>query len=143
MFERLINSFGQPANARDDGAVSDPELQLASAMLLFSVLRVDYHVTADEGCALQKSLLTLFNMSPEKCHRMIARAAAAHSKDPAIVAATTLLKRRTSDDFRHRLLAEINIIMRADGVLHDNELDFEHRVEKLLGLAPERLQQSA
>ena len=143
MFERLINSFGQPANTRDDGTAINPELQLASAMLLFSVLPVDYLVTADESCALRKSLIALFNMSPEKSRRMIARAAAAHSKDPAIVAATTLLKHRTSENFRLRLLAEINTIMRADGVLHDNELDFEHRVEKLLGLVPENLRQSA
>jgi uncharacterized tellurite resistance protein B-like protein len=143
MFERLINSFGQPANQQDNGPVINSELQLASAMLLFSVLPVDYRVTVEEGCALQKSLFALFDLSPEKCRRMIARAAAAHNRDPAIVAATTLLKRQTSELFRIRLLAEINIIMRADGVLHDNELDFEHRVERLLGLAPETFRRSA
>jgi uncharacterized tellurite resistance protein B-like protein len=143
MFERLINSFGKPANQQDIAYPRDAELQLAAAILLFAVLPVDYRVTAEETCALRKALTALFKLSPEKCQRMIARAAAAHDRDPNIVAATTMLKRLTSESFRHHLLAEINIIMRADGVLHDNELDLEHRVARLLGLTPENIAKSA
>jgi uncharacterized tellurite resistance protein B-like protein len=142
MFERLINSFGKPANQHAD-FFHDAELQLAACTLLFAVLPVDYHVTADETCALRKSIIALFNVSPEKCQRMISRAAAAHDRDPSILSATTLLKRRTPELFRQRLLAEINAIMRADGVLHDNELDLEHRIGRLLGLTAETLSQTA
>jgi uncharacterized tellurite resistance protein B-like protein len=134
MFDRLINSFGQPANQHSRNIMQDSELQLAAVQLLFSVLPVDYRVTPDEGCALVKSIKSLFGFSPEKCHRLIARAAAAHSRDSNIMAAATLLKSRTTLAFRQQLLAEINLIMRADGVLHENELDLEHRVERLLGL---------
>jgi uncharacterized tellurite resistance protein B-like protein len=143
MFERLINSFGQPANQQDSQTLRDPELQLASAMLLFGILPVDYEITAVEGTALCKSLATLFNFTPEKCHRLMSRAAAAHSKEPSIVAATTLLKHRTTEAFRRKLLAEANYIIRADGVLHDNELDLGHRLERMLGLSSENMQQSA
>jgi len=106
MFNRLIESFGRPANQHDGTTVRDGELQLAAAVLLFGVLPIDYVVTSDEGAALRKSLQTLFGFSPDKCHRMIARAAAVHGRDPSILAATTLLKRRTSEEFRLRLMTE-------------------------------------
>ncbi len=143
MFERLINSFGQPANQHSADFMHDAELQLAAALLLFAVLPVDQKVTADEGCAFRKSLVALFSFSPEKCHRMMARAASAYDHDSSIMSAATLLKHRTTEAFRRRLLAEINMIMRADGVLHDNELDLEQRVERLLGLAESILHQTA
>jgi uncharacterized tellurite resistance protein B-like protein len=143
MFERLIKSFGRPANQGNGTVIHDHELQLASAMLLFGALPVDYKVTSDETCALRQSLTLLFGYSAEKCQRMIARAASAHARETSIVAATTLLKHRTPEKFRRQLLAEINAVMRADGVLHDNEIDLERRIERLLGLAPEPLQQTA
>jgi uncharacterized tellurite resistance protein B-like protein len=135
MFERLINSFGQPANQLEADILHNGELQLAAVQLLFSILPVDYVVIPSESAALVKSLMALFAYSTEKCHRMIARAASAHDRDSSIMAPATLLKSRTSLAFRKRLLAEANVIMRADGVLHDNELDLEHRLERLLGLA--------
>jgi uncharacterized tellurite resistance protein B-like protein len=143
MFERLIKSFGRPANQRDATEIHDHELQLASAMLLFGALPVDYRITADEACALRGALTSLFGFNTDKCQRMIARAAAAHARETSIVAATTLLKHRTPEKFRRQLLAEINLIMRADGVLHDNEVDLEKRIERLLGLAVGHLPQTA
>jgi uncharacterized tellurite resistance protein B-like protein len=138
MFERLINSFGQPANS-----YGDAELQLAASKLLFAVLPVDYKVTNEEAHALRNSLTSLFHVSPEKCRRMISRAAAAHAKEPSFVAAATLLKHRTTESFRQKLMTEARNLSRADGVVHNNELDLEQRLERLLGLADQALQQSA
>jgi uncharacterized tellurite resistance protein B-like protein len=137
MFERLINSFGQSANPRE------AELQLAAAVLLFGVMPVDYKVTQDETSAFRASLVSLFNYSPEKCRRVMARAASAHARDSSIVATTTLLKHRTSEQFRTRLMCEVRKLSRADGVMHDNEHDLEQRIERLLGLAQDNLQKSA
>lgn len=142
MFERLIHSFGQPANHHAQDIAHDGELQLAAVQLLFSVLPVDYVVTTDESSALFTSLEKLLSFSPEKCRRMIARAAATHGRDSNIMAAATLLKSRTPLSFRQRLLAEVNLIMRADGVLHDNELDLEHRISRLLGLSQTNLEKA-
>lgn len=143
MFERLISSFGRPANQHAADILHDGELQLAAIQLLFSVLPVDYKVSPVEGCALVKSINTLFAFSPEKCHHMISRAASNYSRDSNIMAAATLLKNRTTIAFRKSLLAEVNIIMRADGILHDNELDLEHRLERLLGLVEVNAQKIA
>jgi uncharacterized tellurite resistance protein B-like protein len=143
MFERLIHSIGQPAHPTLTDVSADAELLLAAAKVLFAVLPVDYSVTSQEGVALRRSLIKLFTLSPEKCHRIMARAAAAHDKEPSILAATTLLKHRTSESFRRKLLAEVNVIIRSDGVLHDNELDLEQRVARLLGLSTSHWQQSA
>jgi uncharacterized tellurite resistance protein B-like protein len=143
MFERLVQSFGQPANQQPANILQNSELQLAAVKLLFSVLPVDYVVTNDEGCALVKSVCKVLACSPEKARRVVARAASAHARDTNIMAAATLLKHRTTFLFRQRLLAEVNVIMRADGVLHDNELDLEHRIERLLGLGSTILKSTA
>jgi uncharacterized tellurite resistance protein B-like protein len=143
MFERLINSFGQPANQHTADVLHDGELQLAAVQLLFSVLPVDYDVSPIEGCALVTSIQSLFGFSPERCHKMIARAAALHARDSSIMAAATLLKSRTTLAFRSRLLAEVNTIIRADCVMHDNEIDLERRLERLLGLTETTTQKIA
>jgi uncharacterized tellurite resistance protein B-like protein len=143
MFERLINSIGQPGQPPSTNVAADGELLLAAAKVLFAALPVDYAVTSSEGVALRTSLVTLFGLSQEKCHRVMSRAAAAHGQDSSILAATTLLKHRTSESFRRNLLAELNLIIRADGKLHDNELDLEHRAARLLGLTSGEWQQSA
>jgi uncharacterized tellurite resistance protein B-like protein len=143
MFERLINSFGRPANQQDGAHLRDGELQLAAAVLLFGVMPVDHRITNDETSAFHDALVTLFNYSPEKCRRMMARAASAHARDSSIVAATTLLKRRSPEHFRRRLMQEVRNLTRADGTVHDNEIDLEQRIERLLGLAQGELQISA
>jgi uncharacterized tellurite resistance protein B-like protein len=143
MFERLINSFGKPANQHDDAHLRDGELQLAAAMLLFGVMPVDHRITSDETSAFHNALVSLFNYSPEKCRRMMARAASAHAREPSILAATTLLKSRSPEHFRHRLMQEVRNLARADGVVHDNEADLEQRIERLLGLVQGDLQISA
>jgi uncharacterized tellurite resistance protein B-like protein len=143
VFERLLNSIGQAPQPQSTNVAADGELLLAAAKVLFAVLPVDYVITNQEGVALRNSLVRLFALSPEKCHRITSRAAAAHGKDPSILAATTLLKHRTPEGFRRKLLAEVNTLIRADGVLHDNELDLEHRLARLLGLSSDQWQKSA
>jgi uncharacterized tellurite resistance protein B-like protein len=143
MFERLIKSFGKPANLTRSAHVTDHELQLAAAMLMFAVLPVDHKVTADETCALRSALVSLFDFSPEEAQRMLARSAAAHANEPSIVAATTLLKHRTTPEFRQHLLHELRAIVRSDGEVHHNESDLEQRVERLLGLSPHGFQKTA
>jgi uncharacterized tellurite resistance protein B-like protein len=143
MFQRLLNRLGAPANQQEAGWPHDHELQLAAAVLLFGVMPVDYAVTRDEGGALFAALTNLFHFSPERCRRMIARAAAVHVKDSTIMPAATLLKARTPETFRQQLLHEAQRIMQADGVIHVNEVDLFNRLQRLLGLLPPALRQSA
>jgi uncharacterized tellurite resistance protein B-like protein len=138
MFERLIRSFGTPANQwanqHNNIVVRDQELQLASAKLLFSMLPADYNIEPEESVALREALTRLFGFGTLRCRRMIARAAAAHYHEPSLMAATTLLKLRTPETFRRNLLVELRLIAGADGALHDYEIDLQTRVERLLGL---------
>jgi uncharacterized tellurite resistance protein B-like protein len=134
MFERLLKRIGQSNQSHLKNIATDAELLLAAAKVLFAVLPVDHVVTKQEGVALRTSLIRLFALSPEKCRRLMARAAAAHGRESSILAAATLLKHRTPEAFRHELLEEVNSLIHADGVLHDNELDLEQRVARLLGL---------
>jgi uncharacterized tellurite resistance protein B-like protein len=134
MFERLIKSFGKPSNQHSSIVVRDQELQLASAKLLFSMIPADYNIEPEESVALREALTRLFHFGPMRCRRMIARAVAAHYREPSLLAAATLLKHRTSEAFRRNLLAEIRRIACADGTLHEYEIDLQTRVERLLGL---------
>ncbi len=134
MFERLIKSFGRPANQFSADAMRDPELQLAAAKLLFGMLPADYRVEPQERVALRVALTRLFGFDAAKARRMIARAASAHGADPSLLAAATLLKRRAPEAFRQALLSELRGIACSDGVLHENEIDLSSRAERLLGL---------
>jgi uncharacterized tellurite resistance protein B-like protein len=134
MFERLIKSFGTPSNQHNAFVLRDHELQLASAKLLFSMLPADYNIEPEESVALREALTRLFGFGTLRCRRMIARAAAAHFREPSLLAAATLLKHRTSAAFRQNLLLEIRRIARADGSLHHFEIDMEERIGRLLGL---------
>ncbi len=135
MFERLIKSFGHPANQHHHAVYGDGEVQLSTALILYSVLPVDYRITVEEGRALAQSLVKLFGFSTVKCHRFMARAAAAYNRDSSIMAAATLLKKHTTPTFRSRILVEVTAIIQADGVFHGNEADLRMRIENLLGLS--------
>ena len=133
MFQRLIQSFGRPANnfSRD---LHDPELQLASTLLLFAMLPADYRVKQLECVALMHALSRLFGIGEIKSHRLIARAVAAFNKEPGIFASAMLLKQRTSPEFRSRLFCEARQIAMADGEIHWNEKDLLNRLQHMLGL---------
>ena len=133
MFERLIQSFGRPANnfSRD---LQDPELQLASTMLLFAMLPADYQVKQLECVALMQALSRLFGISETKGRRLIARAVAAFDKEPTIFASAMLLKQRTTPEFRANLFNEASQIAMADGEIHWNEKDLLDRLQPMLGL---------
>lgn len=143
MFERLIHSFGQPAHAPAVPLHDDSEVQLAAAVLLFGTVSVDHEVKPEETAALQQSLQQLLHLSPEKSHRLIARAAASVAKDSSIMAAATLLKLRSPEDFRRELMSAMTSVICADGRLHDNERDRATRTARLLGLSGSNLRECA
>jgi uncharacterized tellurite resistance protein B-like protein len=137
MFERLINSLGQPANTQTGDAAHDPELQLAAAQVLFAMLPVDYHVKQLECIALMRALERLFGQ------KLVSRAAAGHAREPGILASAMLLKRGTSLAYRQQVINEARVIALSDGTIHSNETDLINRMEALLGLKGESLQRSA
>jgi uncharacterized tellurite resistance protein B-like protein len=143
MFERLIKSLGQPANSQNGDEAHDPEMQLATAQLLYGVLPADYHVEQLECIALMRSFERLFGIGPARRHKLVARAAAAFDKDPGILACATLLKRQTSIAYRRQIVAEARTIASSDGDVHLNETDLIARLESMLGLKGETLKRSA
>ena len=143
MFERLISSFGRPANNHIAGTPLDSELQLAASILLFGVLAVDFQISPEETKALQQNLQELLHLSAEKSHRLIARAAASVEKDSSIMSAATLLKHRSPEEFRKDLMKAMIRVICADGQVHLNELDRAARTARLLGLADLNLANSA
>ena len=143
MFERLIKSMGQPANRQNGDVTHDPELQLATAQLLYGMLPADYLVKQLECIALLHGLERIFGFGPQRSHKLVARAAAAYSNEPNILASATLLKRRTSLAFRQKIMVEAKAIALADGDIHNNESDLLNRLANLLGLNNQNLKLSA
>jgi uncharacterized tellurite resistance protein B-like protein len=133
MFNRLIgfieNHNINAINLRDPNS----DVRLATAVLLFSVVPADYQNLPIEGEVLVRELGALLQIGPKRCHKLIARAAAERDGEPSIFASATLLKRKTSIEFRQNILKAIDAIAKADGEFHAQELDLAHRAARLLG----------
>lgn len=133
MFEHFVSTLGQPANETGQ-SFATADIRLATAVLLFAMLPVDYEVKAVEGAALTPALQRLFAIHAANARRLVARAASAHGKGNTVLSAATLLKLRTPLPFRAAVAHELRHLAQADGVIHMNELDHIQRVERLLGL---------
>jgi uncharacterized tellurite resistance protein B-like protein len=134
MFDRLLgfidNHNLNAMNWRDPNA----DVRLATAVLLFSVGPADYENLAVEGRVLANELSSLFHLGAKRTHKLIARAAAAKDVEPTIFASATLLKRKTPEAFRRNVIAAMQRIALADGVVQVQEEDLTARSARLLGV---------
>jgi uncharacterized tellurite resistance protein B-like protein len=132
MFDRLLgfidNSNVTSMNWRDPNS----DVRLATAIILFSIVPADYENKPEEGTVLLTQLCALLNIGTKRGHKLIARAAAARDAEPSIFASASLLKRRTTPEFRNALLHAIDLVALADGVYQVQEQDLAIRAKKLL-----------
>jgi len=133
MIDRLIAELGRPAG---QDAATQNQLQLATAILLYSVLPADYEVHRNEIASLVAELKKLFNLPRAKTNRLISRATVAHQSDSAILACATLLKLSTEVGFRQDVLASAIRIALADGTNHHFEIHLIERLARLLNVSP-------
>lgn len=136
MFDRLLghikNSNAKTTNWRDPNS----DVRLATAILLFSVVPADYQNLPEEGTVLLHQVCTLLNLGPRRAHKLIGRAAAAKNVEPSIFAAASLLQRKTSIEFRLKILHAIDLIAMADGVFQAQEIELAIRTKRLLNVEP-------
>lgn len=133
MIDRLLAELGRPAA---DNAAAQKQLQLASAILLYSVLPADYVIHRAEISSLLDELAKLSGLPRARVNRLVRRAAAAHQSDSAIMACATLLKLKTDMSFRQDVLAAAIRISLSDGASHHFEIHLIERLARLLGVSP-------
>ena len=137
MFDRLLESLGTVSTKDDAVQIRHPETQLATAILLFAVIRADSFHAASESRAFYEGLRHIFGLDEAKCWKLMSRAVSQYRKEPSLLAPATLLKHRLSIGFRHLVLVTANRIAMADGHLHNYEADVLSRIETLLDLRDE------
>ena len=134
MFDRLLESLGTISTTDDALQIRHPETQLATAILLFAVIRADSFHAASESRAFYEGLRHIFGLDEAKCWKLMSRAVSQFRKEPLLLAPATLLKHRLSVGFRRLVLVTAKRIAMADGHLHDYEADVLTRIESLLDL---------
>lgn len=134
MFNRLLESLGTISTKGDAVQVLQPETQLATAILLFAVIRADSFYAASESRAFYEGLRHIFGLDEAKCWKLMSRAVSQYSKEPSLLAPATLLKHRLSRGFRRLVFVTAKHIAMADGNVHAYEADVLARLEALLDL---------
>jgi uncharacterized tellurite resistance protein B-like protein len=133
MIDRLLTELGRPAR---QNVAAQSQLQLATTILLYSVLPADYVIHRAEISSLVDELKKLFNLPRAKTNKLISRATVAHQSESAILACATLLKLKTDVSFRQDVLAAAIRISLADGMSHHFEIHLIERLARLLNVSP-------
>jgi uncharacterized tellurite resistance protein B-like protein len=133
MIHRLLAELGRPA---EKTAAAQRQLQLATTILIYSVLPADYVIHHTEITSLVGELKKLFNLSPSKTNRLIGRATVAHQSESAVLACATLLKLKTNVAFRQDVFAAAIRVSLADGTNNQFEIHLIERLARLLHVSP-------
>jgi uncharacterized tellurite resistance protein B-like protein len=134
MFDRLLGHIDNNNAATQNLRDPDGDIRLSAAILLFSMVPADYQNLPEEGTVLLQQICKLLNLGQRRGHKLIARAAAAKDAEPSIFAAANILKRKTSIEFRQKILHAIDLIALADGVVQVQEVDLAARTKRLLNI---------
>jgi uncharacterized tellurite resistance protein B-like protein len=133
MIDRLLAELGRPA---EKAAAAQAQLQLATTILVYSVLPADYVIHRTEVSSLISELKMLFNLPRSNANRLISRAAVAQQSESAILACATLLKLKTDVSFRQNVFAAAIRVSLADGTNHQFEIHLVERLARLLNVSP-------
>jgi uncharacterized tellurite resistance protein B-like protein len=129
LFDRLVAEIDD--GARPQSKVT-PQTELATAVLLFSVIPADYKIRPEECRQFRFELEHLLNVGDHRCNRLISRSVSLWQTEASIFPAATLMKRAMPATFCKRVLESCNRLAVVDGHLHDYEKDLLLRMEKLL-----------
>jgi uncharacterized tellurite resistance protein B-like protein len=133
MIDRLLAELGRPA---EKAAAAQAQLQLATTILVYSVLPADHVIPRTEVSSLIGELKKLFNLPRSKANRLISRASVAHQSELAILACATLLKLKTDVSFRQNVFAAAIRFSLADGTTHHFDIHLIERLAHLLNVSP-------
>jgi uncharacterized tellurite resistance protein B-like protein len=146
MLDSLKAFFTDFVSGDDKVAVSEDEVRLAAAALLFHVIAVDGVVAPEERALLSDLLKRRFDLDPDATKSLVAAAESADAEAVDLFRFTSVLKQRLEVADRERIIAMMWQLVFADGTLHEFEDNVVWRVAELLGVSTQariRLKQAA
>ncbi|NND00634.1 MAG: TerB family tellurite resistance protein [Gammaproteobacteria bacterium] len=136
-FNDLIESnlFKPAAN----GGPSEVEIQLAAAILMFEVVKVDGRVDRAEMTAVIDNLRRRFSLEGEEIGRLLEMVSDSGELHLDLESFAHKLCEKWGQDARLRLLADFWVIAVADKVIDDRERKLIERIAMLLNLTQEEI----
>ncbi|MEF2552238.1 TerB family tellurite resistance protein [Aurantimonas sp. A2-1-M11] len=132
-FRDFLRNIGSgPADDRPDPA---DDVRVATAALLFHVVRADGVVTEEERTRLHAVLREEFALAPEEVDRIAEAGGEADTEAVDLYNFTSVLKSRLGEAERVRFVELLWEVTYADGSVHELEDNLIWRVSDLLGVS--------
>ncbi|WP_370193420.1 MULTISPECIES: TerB family tellurite resistance protein [Aurantimonas] len=132
-FRDFLRNIGAgPAESRKD---PEDDLRVATAALLFHIVRADGVVTDDERIRLHEVLREEFALAPDEVDRIVAAGDEADTEAVDLYNFTSVLKNRLGEAERIRFVELLWEVTYTDGSVHELEDNLIWRVSDLLGVS--------
>ncbi len=136
MFSRiksLLDTLASDAG-QSTAALSQTDLQLATAALLVEVATIDQHFDNVELQALGTLLKNQFALSQDELNELVSHATTSSQEASSLYQFTSLINQQCSDDEKYTLVCGLWTIAYADSVLDKYEEHIIRRIADLIHL---------
>lgn len=130
----MVRDFWRRLTQAETTPITFEVEQLALAVLMVRIARVDGRYTLDESTKIERVLISRFGLTPEVAQRLRAEAEAEESQAPDTVRFTRLLKAAVPLEDRAGLIEALWAVVLADGGRDAQEDSMMRMVVPLLGL---------
>ena len=126
--------------AEHDAGLTEADIQLAAAILMFEVVMSDGHVDRMEIAEMVEILRKQFGLGGEDIGTILEQVRAVSGEKLELEPFSLKLKQYWDDDQRLRLLNNLWVIALADQVIDDRERSMIDELAKSLGLSDENIE---
>ena len=136
MLERLTTFFGNPAGYKTP--LPDADAPHALGALLVRAAKADDAYLFEEIAIIDKILAKRHDLNPVEAAKMRAECELLEKQLPLTSEIAAILEHAISTAEKEATLSALWQVALADGIIHAEEDTLLHRIEEVLGVAPER-----
>ncbi len=136
MLERLTTFFGNPAGYKTP--LPDADAPHALGALLVRAAKADDAYLFEEIAIIDKILAKRHDLNPVEAAKMRAECELLEKQIPLTSEIAAILEHAISTAEKEATLSALWQVALADGIIHAEEDTLLHRIEEVLGVAPER-----
>ncbi|MEL6684135.1 MAG: TerB family tellurite resistance protein [Pseudomonadota bacterium] len=136
MLERLTAFFGNPAGYHTE--LPEADASHAMGALLVRAAKADEAYLFEEIALIDRILAQRHDLNPVEAAKMRAECELLEREIPRTKEIATILEKAISTEEKEATLVALWRVVFADGVKRDEEDRLLHRIEEVLGVAPER-----
>ncbi len=136
MLERLTAFFGNPAGYHTE--LPEADASHAMGALLVRAAKADDAYLFEEIALIDRILAQRHDLNPVEAAKMRAECELLEREIPRTKEIATILEKAISTSEKEATLVALWRVVFADGVKRDEEDRLLHRIEEVLGVAPER-----